>query len=63
MKNKESMKIGLTFLGFFYHFLWISKLLLKRKKEKASTVLVRFQPRRPNNTGNRGAPTPAVETS
>jgi hypothetical protein len=34
MKNKESMKIGLTFLGFFYHFLWISKVLLKRKKKR-----------------------------
>ena len=34
----------------------------EKEKEKASTVLVRFQPRRPNNTGNRGAPTPAVET-
>jgi hypothetical protein len=34
MENKKSMKIGLTFLGFFYNFLWISKVLLKNKKEK-----------------------------
>jgi hypothetical protein len=25
MENKESRKIGLTFLGFFYNFLQISK--------------------------------------
>jgi hypothetical protein len=34
MENKKSMKIGLTFLGFFYNFLQISKVLVKKKKEK-----------------------------
>jgi hypothetical protein len=32
MKNKESTKIGWTFLGFFYYFLQISKVLLKKKR-------------------------------
>jgi hypothetical protein len=34
MENKESRKIGLTFLGFFYHlleFIWLWK-----KKEKGN---------------------------
>jgi hypothetical protein len=34
MENKESRKIGLTFLGFFYHFLPISKVGQKKKREK-----------------------------
>jgi hypothetical protein len=33
MENKESRKIGLTFLSFFYNFLQISKVLLKKKRE------------------------------
>jgi hypothetical protein len=34
MENKKSRKIGFTILGFFYNFLWISKVPLKKKKEK-----------------------------
>jgi hypothetical protein len=34
MENQESRKIGWTFLGFFYNFLQISKVLLKKKREK-----------------------------
>jgi hypothetical protein len=34
MKNNEPRKISLTFLGFFYHFLQLFKVLLKKKKEK-----------------------------
>jgi hypothetical protein len=34
MENKKSRKIGLTILGFFYNFLWISKVLLKKKRKK-----------------------------
>jgi hypothetical protein len=34
MENKESRKIGLKFLGFFYHFLSISKVGEKKKREK-----------------------------
>ena len=32
MKNKESNKIDLTFLTFFYNFLHISKVGQKKKK-------------------------------
>jgi hypothetical protein len=34
MENKESRKIGLTFLGFFYHFLELLEFCLKKKREK-----------------------------
>jgi hypothetical protein len=34
MENKKSRKISFTILGFFYNFLWISKVPLKKKKEK-----------------------------
>jgi hypothetical protein len=34
MKNQDSRKFGWTFLGFFYNFLQISKVLLKKKREK-----------------------------
>jgi hypothetical protein len=34
MKNREPRKISLTFLGFFYHFLQLFKVLVKKKKEK-----------------------------
>jgi hypothetical protein len=53
MKNKEPSKISLTFLVFFYHFLQLFKVLLKKKKEKTGTVLGRFQPRRPKSRGKR----------
>jgi hypothetical protein len=33
MENKESRKIGLTFLGFFYHFLEFTWLWKKKKKK------------------------------
>jgi len=33
-ENKESRKIGFTILGFFYIFPWISKVILKKEKEK-----------------------------
>jgi hypothetical protein len=34
MKNNESRKIGLTFLGFFCNFLQLFKVLMKKKKKK-----------------------------
>jgi hypothetical protein len=34
MENKKTRKIGFTILGFFYNFLWISKVLLKKKRKK-----------------------------
>jgi hypothetical protein len=48
MENKKSRKIGLIFLGFSCNFLHISKALLKKKKEKVSTVMGWIQPRRPS---------------
>jgi cytochrome c1 len=33
MENEESNKIGLTFLGFFYHFLEFVFLWQKKKKK------------------------------
>jgi cytochrome c1 len=33
MENKESRKIGLTFLGFFYHFLEFIWFWKKKKKK------------------------------
>jgi hypothetical protein len=33
MENKKSRKISFTILPFFYNFLHISKVLLKKKKE------------------------------
>jgi cytochrome c1 len=33
MENKESRKIGLTFLGFFYNFLEFIWLWKKKKKK------------------------------
>jgi hypothetical protein len=34
MENKKSRKIGLTFLPFFYNFLQISNVSLKKKKKE-----------------------------
>jgi hypothetical protein len=48
MENKKPRKIGLIFLGFSCNFLHISKALLKKKKEKVSTVMGWMQPRRPS---------------
>jgi hypothetical protein len=38
MKNKEPMKIGLTFLGFFHNFLQLFKVLLKRKRKSFNST-------------------------
>jgi hypothetical protein len=63
MKNKKSSKIGLTFLGFFYNFLRISKVLLKRKKKRFQQYWADSSPDGPATQGKRGAPAPAMETS
>jgi hypothetical protein len=34
MENKESRKVGLTFLGFFYNFLKLLESCSKKKREK-----------------------------
>jgi hypothetical protein len=33
MENKKPRKISFTILGFFYNFLWISKVLMKKKRK------------------------------
>jgi hypothetical protein len=33
-ENKKPRKIGFTILGFFYIFLYISKVILKKKRRK-----------------------------
>jgi hypothetical protein len=37
MENKESRKIGLTFLGFFYNFLEFIWLWKKKKKKTCNS--------------------------
>jgi hypothetical protein len=44
MENQESRKIGWTFLEFFYNFLQISKVLLKKKREKLKQCSAEFNP-------------------
>jgi hypothetical protein len=40
MENKESRKIGMTFLGFFYSRIYLA--LEEKEKEKLATVLDPF---------------------
>jgi hypothetical protein len=53
MKKKESRKISLTFLGFFYNFLQLFKVLLKKKKEKLQQYWADSSPAGPTNTGKK----------
>jgi hypothetical protein len=58
MENKESRKIGWTFLGFFYSFLQISKVSPKKKMKKFEQRWARSSPYGPACTGKR-VPGPA----
>jgi hypothetical protein len=49
MENNKPRKISFTILAFFYIFLHISKVFLKKKKKKVSTVMGWIQPRRPRS--------------
>jgi hypothetical protein len=60
MENKKSRKIGFTILGFFLQFITDFQSSSEKEKGKDSTVLGRFQPRRPSYTEKRGAPTSAL---
>jgi hypothetical protein len=51
-ENKKSRKISFTILPFFYDFLHISKVLLKKKKENTQQDWADSGPNRPNHTGN-----------
>jgi hypothetical protein len=56
LENKKSRKIGFTILGFFYNFLWISKVLLKKKKEKTQQYWAGFSPGGPGPGKTRPRP-------
>jgi hypothetical protein len=56
MKNKESRKISLAFLGFFYNFLQISKVGQKKKKENVEQYWAQFDFSGPGQGENAGAP-------
>jgi hypothetical protein len=56
MKNKEPKKISLTFLGFFYHFLQLFKVLLKKKKGKLEQCWAQFVFSGPGPRENAPAP-------
>jgi hypothetical protein len=57
MKNKEPRKISLTFfLGFFYHFIQLFKVLLKKKKEKLEQCWADSCPGGPSPGENAPAP-------
>ena len=58
MKNKESRKISLTFLGFFYNFLHISKAGQKKKSEKIEQCWAAFSPDGPATQRNGVRPRP-----
>jgi hypothetical protein len=60
MKNKEPRKISLTFLGFFYHFLQLFKVLLKKKKEKLEQCWADSSPGGPSPGENALAPARAL---
>jgi hypothetical protein len=48
----------LTFLGFFYNFLQISKVSLKKKREKLKQCWAEFKPSGPSPGGKRARPRP-----
>ena len=59
MENNKSRKISLIFLGFFYNFLQISRVLLKKKKEKEEQYWADSGPAGPSPSGFARAPAPA----
>jgi hypothetical protein len=52
-------KISLTFLGFFYHFIQLFKVLLKKKKEKLEQCWAQFDFSGLGPGENVSAPAPA----
>jgi hypothetical protein len=62
MENKESKKIGLTFLGCFYNFLQISNNEQKKKREKCEQCWAEFKPGGPSLGGKRARPRPCWQT-
>jgi hypothetical protein len=60
MKNKESNKIGLIFLTFFYNFLHISKVGQKKKNKNVEQFWAQFDFNGPGPGENVRAPAPAL---
>jgi hypothetical protein len=56
IENKKSRKIGFTILGFFYNFLWISKVLLKKKRKKMEQDWASSSPVGPTQREKRARP-------
>ena len=59
-ENKKPRKIGFTILGFFYNFLWISNVLLKKKKEKTQQYWAQTGPSGPTLRRSVPAHAPAL---
>jgi hypothetical protein len=59
MENNKPRKISFTILAFFYIFLHIFKVLLKKKKEKEEQYWADFNSRGPGPSGFVRAPAPA----
>jgi hypothetical protein len=57
-ENKKARKISFTILPFFYIFLHISKVLLKKKKENTQQYWAQTGPSGP--TSRRSAPALAI---
>jgi hypothetical protein len=58
MENNKPRKISFTILAFFYIFLHIFKVLLKKKKEKEEQYWADSGPAGPNPSGFVRAPAP-----
>ena len=59
-ENKKARKIGLTILGFFYNFLHISKVLLKKKKKNTQQYWAQTGPSGPTSRRSALAHAPAL---
>jgi hypothetical protein len=59
MENNKPRKISFTILAFFYIFLHIFKVLLKKKKEKEEQYWADSGPAGPSPSGFARAPAPA----
>ena len=59
MENKKLRKISFTILAFFYNFLQISKVPLKKKRKNSKQNWANSSPGGPSPSGFRRAPAPA----
>ena len=59
MENKKPRKISFTILSFFYNFLQISKVPLKKKRKNSKQYWANSSPGGPSPSGFVRAPAPA----